>query len=87
MSIHVNTFTERSLIRTCISACFLRAMAPLTPDVLIHALPIYHISGLLVAGDVTFAACERILYMQKFDAERILAAMVVGDHDERRRWS
>ncbi|MGC2777426.1 MAG: malonyl-CoA synthase [Bradyrhizobium sp.] len=44
-------------------------------DVLIHALPIYHIHGLFVAGNVTFAARARILFMQKFDAERILAAM------------
>ncbi|MFB9269777.1 malonyl-CoA synthase [Bradyrhizobium erythrophlei] len=44
-------------------------------DVLIHALPIYHIHGLFVAGNVTFAARSRILFMQKFDAERILAAM------------
>jgi len=44
-------------------------------DVLIHALPIYHIHGLFVAGNVTFAARARMLFMQKFDAERILAAM------------
>ncbi|MBR1276178.1 malonyl-CoA synthase [Bradyrhizobium sp. AUGA SZCCT0283] len=44
-------------------------------DVLIHALPIYHIHGLFVAGNVTFAARSRILFMQKFDADRILAAM------------
>src|SRR5689334_14964366 len=44
-------------------------------DVLIHALPIYHIHGLFVACNVTFAARARILFMQKFDAERILAAM------------
>jgi len=44
-------------------------------DVLIHALPIYHIHGLFVAGNITFAARARILFMQKFDAERILAAM------------
>lgn len=44
-------------------------------DVLIHALPIYHIHGLFVAGNVTFAARARILFMQKFDAERIVTAM------------
>ncbi len=44
-------------------------------DVLIHALPIYHIHGLFVAGNVTFAARARMIFMQKFDAERILAAM------------
>ncbi|GLH79049.1 malonyl-CoA synthase [Bradyrhizobium sp. SSBR45G] len=44
-------------------------------DVLIHALPIYHIHGLFVAGNVTFAARARMIFMQKFDAEAILAAM------------
>lgn len=44
-------------------------------DVLIHALPIYHIHGLFVACNVTFAARARILFVAKFDAERILAAM------------
>ncbi|RXG92638.1 malonate--CoA ligase [Bradyrhizobium zhanjiangense] len=44
-------------------------------DVLIHALPIYHVHGLFVACNVTFAARGRILFMQKFDAERILATM------------
>ncbi|TYO67774.1 malonyl-CoA synthase [Bradyrhizobium hipponense] len=44
-------------------------------DVLIHALPIYHIHGLFVAGNVTFAARARMIFMQKFDAERIVAAM------------
>ncbi|WP_314956299.1 malonyl-CoA synthase [Bradyrhizobium cosmicum] len=44
-------------------------------DVLIHALPIYHIHGLFVAGNVTFAARARMIFMQKFDAERIIAAM------------
>ncbi|SPP96934.1 malonate--CoA ligase [Bradyrhizobium vignae] len=44
-------------------------------DVLIHALPIYHVHGLFVACNVSFAARARILFMQKFDAERILATM------------
>ncbi|BAM91424.1 long-chain-fatty-acid-CoA ligase [Bradyrhizobium oligotrophicum S58] len=44
-------------------------------DVLIHALPVYHIHGLFVAGNVTFAARARMIFMQKFDAERILSAM------------
>src|SRR5205807_1200373 len=44
-------------------------------DILIHALPVYHIHGLFVACNVTLAARARILFMQKFDAERILAAM------------
>ena len=44
-------------------------------DILIHALPIFHIHGLFVACNVTFAARARMLFMQKFDAERILAAM------------
>ena len=44
-------------------------------DVLIHALPIFHIHGLFVACNVTFAARARLIFMQKFDAERILDAM------------
>lgn len=44
-------------------------------DFLIHALPIYHIHGLFVACNVTFAARARILFMAKFDAEQIIAAM------------
>ncbi|NPV23517.1 malonate--CoA ligase [Bradyrhizobium aeschynomenes] len=44
-------------------------------DVLIHALPIFHIHGLFVAGNVTFAARARMIFMQKFEAERILTAM------------
>lgn len=45
-------------------------------DTLIHALPIYHVHGLFVACNVTFAARARIRFMQKFDAEQILDAMV-----------
>jgi malonyl-CoA/methylmalonyl-CoA synthetase len=44
-------------------------------DILIHALPIFHIHGLFVACNVTFAARARLIFMQKFDAERILEAM------------
>lgn len=46
-----------------------------TSDVLIHSLPIYHIHGLFVACNITFAARARMLFMQKFDAARILDAM------------
>jgi malonyl-CoA/methylmalonyl-CoA synthetase len=44
-------------------------------DVLIHALPIFHIHGLFVACNVTFAARARAIFMQKFDADRILRTM------------
>ena len=44
-------------------------------DTLIHALPIYHIHGLFVACHVSFAARARILFMKKFEAERIIDAM------------
>lgn len=44
-------------------------------DVLIHALPIYHIHGLFVACNVTFAARARMLFLRKFDTVRILDAM------------
>lgn len=44
-------------------------------DCLIHALPVYHIHGLFVACNVTFAARASMVFMRKFDPERILAAM------------
>ena len=44
-------------------------------DILIHALPIFHIHGLFVACNVTFAARARLIFMQKYDAERIITMM------------
>ena len=44
-------------------------------DVLIHALPIYHVHGLFVATNVAMMAGAAMLVQPKFDAGAVLAAM------------
>ncbi len=44
-------------------------------DVLIHALPIYHVHGLFVATNVAMMAGAAILLQPKFDVGAVLAAM------------
>jgi malonyl-CoA/methylmalonyl-CoA synthetase len=44
-------------------------------DVLIHALPIYHVHGLFVATNVAMMAGAAMLFQPKFDAGAVLAAM------------
>jgi malonyl-CoA/methylmalonyl-CoA synthetase len=44
-------------------------------DVLIHALPIFHVHGLFVAVNVTLMAGAAMILQPKFDAETVLAAM------------
>jgi malonyl-CoA/methylmalonyl-CoA synthetase len=44
-------------------------------DVLIHALPIFHTHGLFVATNVTLFAGGRVIFMAKFDADKVMAAM------------
>ena len=44
-------------------------------DVLIHALPIFHIHGLFVAINTTLAAGSSIIFMPSYDAEKILELM------------
>lgn len=44
-------------------------------DVLIHALPIYHTHGLFVATNITLMAGATCIFMSKFNAEQVLAAM------------
>jgi malonyl-CoA/methylmalonyl-CoA synthetase len=47
-----------------------------TPDdVLIHALPIYHVHGLFVATNTILAAGATMLFRAKFDAADVLALM------------
>ncbi|WP_328821881.1 AMP-binding protein [Nesterenkonia haasae] len=41
-------------------------------DVLIHALPIFHIHGLFVAANMTLAAGASMHYLPKFDAEEVI---------------
>jgi malonyl-CoA/methylmalonyl-CoA synthetase len=43
-----------------------------TADVLLHALPIFHIHGLFVAINVTLAAGSRLLFLPRFDVELVL---------------
>ncbi|HEY5411350.1 MAG TPA: AMP-binding protein, partial [Caulobacteraceae bacterium] len=44
-------------------------------DVLIHALPIYHVHGLFVAINVLLMAGGTMIFLPKFDAAEILALM------------
>jgi malonyl-CoA/methylmalonyl-CoA synthetase len=44
-------------------------------DVLIHALPMFHVHGLFVALHPILCAGARLLFQRKFDAKRVLAAM------------
>ncbi len=44
-------------------------------DVLIHALPVYHTHGLFVAINTVLLAGASIIFLQKFDAGKILDAM------------
>jgi malonyl-CoA/methylmalonyl-CoA synthetase len=44
-------------------------------DVLIHALPIYHTHGLFVATNVTLLSGATMLFLNRFDADAILARM------------
>ncbi len=44
-------------------------------DVLIHALPIFHTHGLFVATNVTLIAGSRLIFMAKFDADAVMAAL------------
>jgi len=41
-------------------------------DVLLHALPIYHTHGLFVACNTVFLAGGRMIFLEKFDADRII---------------
>ncbi|MDB5470123.1 MAG: malonyl-CoA synthase [Caulobacter sp.] len=44
-------------------------------DVLIHALPIYHVHGLFVATNVIMAAGASVIFRAKFDAAEVLELM------------
>ncbi|MDO9337581.1 MAG: malonyl-CoA synthase [Caulobacter sp.] len=44
-------------------------------DVLIHALPIYHVHGLFVATNVIMAAGASMIFRAKFDAAEVLGLM------------
>ena len=44
-------------------------------DVLLHALPVFHVHGLFVALNTTLLAGGRILWLQKFDLSAVLKAL------------
>ena len=44
-------------------------------DVLLHALPIFHTHGLFVATNVTLAAGGAMIFLPKFDLDRIVALL------------
>ena len=44
-------------------------------DRLIHALPIYHVHGLFVASNTAALAGSTLLFLSRFDADRIMALM------------
>ena len=44
-------------------------------DVLIHALPVFHTHGLFVATNTILFAAASMIYLPRFDADQILAAM------------
>ena len=41
-------------------------------DVLLHALPIFHVHGLFVACNISFLNATEMVYLSKFDAQRVL---------------
>lgn len=44
-------------------------------DVLIHALPVYHTHGLFVATNVALLAGASLIFLPKFDADAVIAAL------------
>lgn len=44
-------------------------------DVLIHALPVFHIHGLFVAINITLAAGSSLIFMPSFNADQVVNAM------------
>lgn len=44
-------------------------------DVLLHALPIFHVHGLFVACNISFLNTSEMIYLSKFDAQMVLAEL------------
>ena len=62
--------TQRNLVS---NARTLAAVWQFTPeDLLLHALPIFHIHGLFVAINVTLAAGSGLLFLPRFDVDMVL---------------
>ena len=51
-------------------------------DVLLHALPIFHIHGLFVATNVTLMSGASMILLPKFDLDAIFARAAVGHGDD-----
>ena len=51
---------------------FARARAGGRQDVLLHALPLFHVHGLFVASHAALLAGARVLFLPKFDAAQVL---------------
>jgi len=62
--------TQRNLIANARTLAALWRFSP--ADVLLHALPIFHIHGLFVAINVTLAAGSSLLLLPRFDPDRVL---------------
>lgn len=62
--------THGNLASNC--SALLEAWEYTGEDRLIHALPIFHIHGLFVATNMTLAAGATMLWLPKFDLERVL---------------
>lgn len=44
-------------------------------DVLLHALPIFHVHGLFVACNISFLNATEMVYLTKFDVQRVLTEL------------
>lgn len=44
-------------------------------DVLLHALPLFHIHGLFVAANLTLVSAAKMLFLPKFDAKQVLSLL------------
>ena len=53
-------------------------------DVLLHALPIYHVHGLFVAIHCVLLSGSHMLWLPKFDAAEVVGAAPAGDGDDGR---
>ena len=65
--------THDNLVSNALTLCDYWRFTP--GDVLIHALPIYHTHGLFVATNTVFFAGASMIFLPKFDADRIIALM------------
>ncbi|MCH8566213.1 AMP-binding protein [Nesterenkonia sp. LB17] len=65
--------TQGNLAANC--ASLIQSWEYTGEDVLIHALPIFHIHGLFVAVNMTLVSGASMIWLPKFDADAVLDAM------------